>query len=94
MRGFLILDVIVGLLLISLIAAIVFSTVSHQRTLAQRAYELDLSKRTVVNILVRKAMNAEIPEQLNGFDIHYLSGKIDLESDEKIYIYQVGDDKN
>lgn len=94
MKGFLILDMIVGLLLISVIAMITFSIISQQRILAQKAYEIDLSKRTVVNILVRKVINAEIPDQLNGFDIHFSSGKIDLKSDEKIYVYQVGDDKN
>lgn len=94
MKGFLILDMVIGLLLISVIAMIAFSTTSHQRILAQKAYEIDLSKRTVVNILVRKVINAEIPDQVNGFDIQLSSGKINLKSNEKIYVYQVGDDKN
>ncbi|MGB9821020.1 MAG: hypothetical protein ACPLVG_06655 [Pseudothermotoga sp.] len=94
MRGFLVLDMIIGLLLISIVAAMAFSTISHQRILLQKSYETDLSKRTAVNILVRKVMNAEIPEQVNSFDIQYASGKIDLKSSEKIYVYQVGDDRN
>ncbi len=94
MKGFLILDMIVGLLLINLIALIAFSMVSQQKTIMRKAYEVDLSKRTVINILARKTVDAQIPERLNGFDIKSLGGNIDLESDQKIYVYRIGDDKN
>ncbi|MFN3283050.1 MAG: hypothetical protein ACK40Q_02270 [Pseudothermotoga sp.] len=94
MKGFLILDTVVGLLLISMIAAMTFSTVSHQRKLVQKAYETDLAKRTVINILVREFVNAEIPDKVNGFDIQFSSGKIELKSHEKVYIYEAGDDRN
>ncbi len=94
MKGFLILDTVIGLLLISMIAAMTFSTVSHQRKLIQKAYEIDLAKRTVINLLVREIVNAEIPDKVNGFDIQFSGGKIELKSYEKVYIYEAGDDKN
>jgi|GEM_PF-651176 len=94
-KGFLILDVVVGLLLISLVAALVFSFVSNQKNLLNKAYEMDLARRTAVNLLVRRLVKAEEDVvQMNGFEIRCTNDTIDLKSSEKVYRYGVGDDTN
>ncbi|MEJ5229419.1 MAG: hypothetical protein WHT65_05405 [Pseudothermotoga sp.] len=95
MKGFLILDVVVGLLLISLVGALVFSFVSNQKNLLNRAYEMELAGCTAVNLFVRKLVNAdESVVQMNGFEIEYTSDRIVLRSKDKVYRYRVGDDTN
>ncbi|WP_144313060.1 MULTISPECIES: hypothetical protein [Pseudothermotoga] len=83
---------VIGLLLIAIVMVIAFSTISHQRFLIKRAFEMDLANRTAMNIFVRIVTNSEIPETSNGFQINVLSDKIILESSTKIYVYQIGDD--
>ncbi|MGJ8455042.1 hypothetical protein ACSFC1_07035 [Pseudothermotoga sp. U03pept] len=95
MKGFLILDVVVGLFLISLVAALAFWFVSNQKNLLNKAYEMDLARRTAVNLLARRLVKAEEDVlQMNGFEIECTNDTIDLRSSEKVYRYRVGDDTN
>ncbi len=92
-RGFLLLDAVVGMCIISVVTAIVFFWTENQRTIVENVYLSDLAARTAVNALVRHLMDCEVFPKLNGFELIHHDGKIVLKIEGRLFGYQLEGEK-
>ncbi len=69
MKGFVLVDILLGVLIFSITCSFAFSSLEQYERLNFKAFEYDLAKRTAVNILVRQFVEHTICKNMNGFEI-------------------------
>jgi len=92
-RGFLLIDAVVGMCIVSAMTAIVFFWTKNQRTIVECLYISDLAVRTVVNVLVRDFMEHDVLSSLNGFELVHHDGKIVLKINDHVFGYRFEGEK-
>jgi len=92
-RGFLLLDVVVGMCIACAVAGVVFFWTKNQKNMMERLYLLDLAHRTIVNVLVRDLVSLQNEVSLNGFESVRRDGKIVLKFNNQLFLYEVEGDK-
>lgn len=85
--GFILLDAVVGMCVISIVALMVFAWTKNQRSVVDRLYLSDLAHRTVTNVMVRDIAGCGQPEVINGFELTLRDGKIVLRIADRVFEY-------
>lgn len=86
-EGFLFLDAVVGMFIISVVTAIVFSWSRNQSSIVKGLYFSDLATRTAVNVMLRDFLGSQSFVPLNGFELVRYDGKIVLKIEDQHFGY-------
>lgn len=92
-RGFLLLDVVVGMCVVCVVAGVAFFWTKNQKNLMERLHLSDLAHRTVVNVLIRDLVSLQSEVSFNGFELVRRDGKIVLKFNNQLFLYEVEGDK-